>query len=176
MSEGEVWRDVVGYDGRYQVSNKGNVHSVERKDSIGRKRRGLTLKLEHHTSGYLYVNLYKNGVKKHKRVHRLVSEAFIPNPKKYSEVNHLDEVKTNNHVENLEWCDISHNINYGARSKKVSEKLAKKVRGVNIKTGEIITFRSTVEARNKGYFAVSQACRGAYYGGNLYKGHRWSYE
>ena len=176
MSKGEVWRDVVGYEGLYKVSDRGNVFSVERLNSRGHKCGGRILKPIYNRGGYLTFDLCKNGKVKTKSTHRLVAEAFIPNPNGLPQVNHIDEVKVNNNVENLEWCDTSHNINHGERNKKVSQKLSKKVIGVNIKTSEIITFRSTVEARSKGYFAVSQACRGAYYGGNLYKGYRWSYE
>ena len=180
MSEKEIWKDVVGYDGRYKVSNKGNVRSVARKDSIGRKRGGRTLKSRDNGHGYLRLDLYKNGIRKSKRVHRLVAEAFIPNHNNYLEINHKDENKTNNHVENLEWCTREHNINHGTRTEKVRQKRSKRVKGVNVETGEVITLNSTREAVNKGYSygSVAAACRGVYNrgGGNLYRGHRWSYE
>ena len=175
MTESEIWKDVVGYEGLYKVSNKGNVHSVARKDSMGRKWGGVTLRPSHNnTGGYLSVDLYKNGTRKKKRVHRLVAEVFIPNPNNYSEINHKDENKTNNHVENLEWCTSKYNINHGTRTERTS----KKVRAINIKTGVVTTFSSTAESGRKGYDqgAVSKASRGIYYGGNLYKGHKWSYE
>ena len=174
MNDSEVWKDVAGYEGLYKVSNKGNVFSVERKDTLGRKRGGVKLRPSHNnTGGYLSVDLYKNGIKEKKRVHRLVAEVFIPNPNYHSEINHKDENKTNNHVENLEWCTSKYNINHGTRTKRTS----KKVRAINIKTGEVTTFSSTAESGRKGYDqgAVSKACRGIYYGGNLYRGHKWSY-
>lgn len=176
MSGNEVWKDVLGYEGLYQVSNKGNVYSVERRDVMGRKWGGHTLKPASDKDGYLTVNLCKNGIIKNKKIHRLVSEAFIPNPNNFTQVNHRDEDKTNNNVGNMEWCDIRYNNNYGTRI----ERLSKKVRAVNIKTGEVLAFSSTAEVRNKGYDQgnVSRACRGVYNrgGGNLYKGHKWSYE
>ena len=175
MSEQEIWKDVVGYEGFYKVSNKGNIRSVERKDTLGRKWGGVTLRPSHNnTGGYLSVDLCKNGTRKKKRVHRLVAEVFIPNPNNYSEINHKDENKTNNHVENLEWCTSKYNINHGTRTERTS----KKVRAINIKTGVVTTFSSTAEARRKGYDqgAVSKASRGIYYGGNLYRNHCWSYE
>ena len=179
MTENEVWKDVAGYEGYYQVSNKGNVRSVER-IVRGRKYGGRTLRPAHDIGGYLYVVLSKNGVTKNKKVHRLVAEAFIPNPNNYLEINHKDEDKTNNHVENLEWCTREHNINHGTRTEKVRQKRSKRVKGVNVETGEIITLNSTREAVNKGYSygSVAAACRGVYNrgGGNLYRGHRWSYE
>ena len=178
MPESEVWMDVVGYEGYYKVSNKGNVRSVERTDALGRKQGGLTLRLAPHTGGYLCITLNKNGKKKTKLVHRLVAETFLPNPNNYPEVNHLDEDKTNNELSNLEWCEPSYNINYGPRNKKDAQTKSKKVRAINIESGEVATFSSTKDAMRKGYSSgnVSAACRGIYYGGNLYRGYEWSYE
>ena len=124
-------------------------------------------------------------MRKNKYVHRLVAEAFIPNPNNYLEINHKDEVKDNNNVENLEWCTSEYNKNHGKRTKKATQKLSKRVKGVNVETGEVITFNSTMEARRKGYYAVSKACRGVYKSNSVgkligdgctYKGYRWSYE
>ena len=187
MTESEVWKDVVGYEGLYKVSNKGNIYSVERIGINGRKLGGIILKPRYDRNGYLQVGIYKNGKQKSKTVHRLVAEAFIPNLNGFLEINHIDEDKINNHVKNLEWCTREYNINHGERTEKVTQKLSKKVRAINIKTGEVITFNSTAEARGKGYASsnVSVACRGVYKSpnGNLvggdgrtYKGHRWSYE
>lgn len=183
MTESEVWKDVLGYEGLYQVSNKGNVYSVERVSSQGKKCGGRILKLGYNRGGYLKVNLYKDGKMKTKIVHRLVAEAFIPNPNNYPEINHIDEVKDNNNIENLEWCTSKYNSNHGTRN----ERARKKVRAVNIKTGEVLSFNSTVEAGRKGYDqgGVSSACRGAYKNsrtkeligdGRTYKGHIWYYE
>lgn len=180
MTESEVWEDIVGYKGQYQVSDKGNVRSVDRIDSRGRKRKGALLKLIYDKDGYIIVNLYKNGIGVQKKVHRLVTEAFIPNPNGLPQVNHRDEVKANNNVENLEWCTSEYNNNHGTRL----ERIRKKVRGVNIKTGEVLIFSSTVEAGREGYSNVDKACRGIYNDGRgkligdgrTYKGHKWSYE
>ena len=181
MSESEIWKDVVGYEGFYKVSNKGNIHSVERRDNMGRNHGGRTLRPTTTKKGYLRVELHKNGVMKRKLIHRLVAEAFIPNPKSFLEVNHKNEVKTNNELSNLEWCDSNYNNNYGTRNERIS----KKVRAVNIVSGEVSLFNSITEAMNKGYSsAISQACKGVYKSSNgtligdgrTYKGHRWSYE
>ena len=174
MSGSEVWKDVSGYEGYYQVSNKGNVYSVERIDSRGQKCGGRTLKPRYDKDGYLIVTLYKNGAEKKKRVHRLVTEVFIPNPNGLPQVNHKDEIKDNNNAENLEWCTSAYNVNHGTRNERVS----KKVRAINVETGEVLTFKSITEAGRNGYAKghVSEACRGVYYGGNLYKGYKWSYE
>ena len=188
MSEDEIWKDVVGYEGLYKVSDKGNVYSVERKDSMGRKWGGHILRPGYTRGGYLKVDLFRNGIRKASKVHRLVTEAFIPNPNDYPQVNHIDEDKVNNNVENLEWCTSKYNNIHGTRTKRVTEKTSKKVRAVNIKTGEVLTFSSTLEAGSKGYSqgTVSTSCRGVYKDnktgkliggdGRTYKGHRWYYE
>ena len=179
MTESEIWKDVVGYEGLYKVSNKGNIHSLERLNSRGRKCGGRMLKPRHHAGGYLRVSLYENGIKKDELVHRLVLEAFVENPNNLPEVNHKDENPSNNELSNLEWCDARHNNNHGTRNERIAQTLSKEVRAVNIKTGEILTFNSTQEAGRKGYSQghVAAACRGDYNtgGGNLYRGHRWSY-
>lgn len=181
----EVWKDIAGYEGLYQVSNKGNIYSVEREDSRGNKCGGRTLKTTHNSKGYLKLDLSKNGIKKTRTVHRLVAQAFIPNQNNYLEINHKDENKTNNNVENLEWCTSKYNNNHGTAIKRRVQSNSKRIKAVNVETGEVTTFSSTAEARRKGYHSggVSSACRGVYKsgsgkligGGNLYKGHKWYY-
>ena len=111
----EVWKDVVGYEGLYQVSNQGRVKSLW----FGKER---ILKPGREKKGYLQVCLSKNGKMKHYKVHRLVGQSFIQNPNNLPEINHRDEDKTNNRVENLEWCDRKYNNNYGNHNQKVFEK------------------------------------------------------
>lgn len=177
MTKSEVWKDVVGYEGFYQVSNKGNVYSVERKDSRGQRRGGRILKPRYTRRSYIQVQLWKNGKSKNKYTHRLVAESFIPNPKGFLEINHKDENKSNNRVENLEWCTREYNNTYGTRIERIVQKKSKKVRAVNVKTGEVLTFNSVKEAEKKGYHNTSQACRGTYgTRGHLYKGYVWSHE
>ena len=185
MTESEVWKDVIGFEGFYKVSNKGNVYSVGRKHARGVNRGGRILKPVYDKDGYSRVSLYKNGIVTRKRTHRVVAEAFIPNPNGFPQVNHRDEVKDNNNVENLEWCDARYNSNYGTRNIRKAQAKSKKIRAVNIKTNEAITFNSVKEAGYKGYSngAVSRACRGTYKtitgkligDGRTYKGYRWEY-
>ena len=188
MPESEIWKDVVGFEGLYKVSNKGNVYSVERISSQGNECGGFTLKPTITRGGYLQVKLYKDGIREHKYVHRIVAKAFIPNPNNYPEINHKDEDKTNNYMGNLEWCTREYNNNHGTRIERVAQAQSKKVRAVNVETGEVLTFNSTAEAGCKGYDrgGVSAACRGVYKDnatgkliggdGHTYKGHKWSYE
>ena len=186
MTESEVWRDVVEFEGFYKVSNRGDVYSVERRDVMGRKCGGRTLKTLRGKDGYLRINLSKNGITKQYLIHRLVAQAFIPNQNNYLEINHKDENKTNNRVENLEWCTRKYNMNYGTRNERANQTQSKKVKAINIKTGEVLAFNSAKEAGNKGYsrLSVSKACGGVYKNtkgeligdGHLYRGYKWSYE
>jgi hypothetical protein len=114
----EVWKAVVGYEGLYQVSNLGNVRSL----GHDAWHKGRTLKQVFDGKGnYLFVGLHKDGKTKQRNVHRLVAEAFIPNPTKLPCVNHINEVKTDNRAENLEWCTIEYNSNYGSAKKNMIE-------------------------------------------------------
>ena len=121
----EIWRPVVGYEGLYEVSSYGRVRSMDRyvKYSNGRinLHKGRILSPGKDTNGYLQVILTCNGKHKSIKVHRLIVQAFIPNPDNLLEVNHKDEDKTNNSVDNLEWCTRKYNINYGSRKDKVRD-------------------------------------------------------
>ena len=116
----ETWKPIKNYEGLYEVSNKGQVRSLNYKRTGEIK----ILKLRVDKYGYLQVHLSKNGKHYAKSIHRLVAQTFIPNPNNYSQVNHKDEKRDNNNVENLEWCNCKYNNNYGNRNKKISELLA----------------------------------------------------
>ncbi|WP_260301600.1 NUMOD4 motif-containing HNH endonuclease [Schleiferilactobacillus harbinensis] len=120
----EKWKDIEHYEGIYQVSNLGRVRSIPRVDGIGHPWHGKVLKPTPQRNGYLNVSLLDgHGNRKKMRVHRLVAQAFVPNPNNYQEVNHLDECRTNNCASNLEWCTTQQNLNYGTRSKKQSQSM-----------------------------------------------------
>lgn len=119
----EIWKPIRGYEGRYEISNFGNVASL--RFARGSNRR--LLKQSTNTWGYSQVTLSKDKVKKNFTVHRLVAEAFVDNPNNFKQINHIDENKSNNKAENLEWCNSLYNVNYGERTTKVSNTLKRPV-------------------------------------------------
>lgn len=121
MSEKEIWKDIEDYKGLYQVSNLGRVRSLERVDSNGHSVKEKVLASFPNRNGYLKVNLYRDRNIKQVSVHRLVAAAFLDNPDNLPEVNHIDEDKGNNLVENLEWCTASYNTNYGTRNERAAK-------------------------------------------------------
>ena len=152
MKNNEIWKDILGYEGLYQVSNLGRVKSLK----YGKEK---ILKPRKNTKGYLSIKLYKNGLKKTYYVHRLTAQTFIPNPNDLTEINHKDEDKENNRVENLEWCDRKYNNNYGTRTVKCSKLVLQFT-----KTGEFVNeWKSTMDVeRNLGYdhSKISACCNG----------------
>ena len=116
----EIWKDINEYEGKYQISNLGRVKSL----NYARRKQERILKpgIQKKT-GYISVTLLKERKKKTKTIHRLVAETFIPNPENLHQINHKDENKQNNCVDNLEWCSAKYNSNYGHRNEKISKKL-----------------------------------------------------
>lgn len=107
----EEWKDIAGFEGMYQVSNMGQVRSLDRLDSRGYKYKGRTVKPST-SKGYQYAHLCKLSKYTTISIHRLVALAFIPNPDNLPQVNHIDGNKQNNHVSNLEWVTEKENINH----------------------------------------------------------------
>lgn len=106
----EIWKPIEGYEGLYEISSYGRVKSL---------KRNIILIPKKEPTGYLRCNLYLNKNMKTVSIHRLVAQAFLPNPDGLPQVNHRDEDKTNNRVENLEWCTVKYNNDYGTRKEKV---------------------------------------------------------
>jgi hypothetical protein len=133
MSNNEIWKDVIGYEGLYQVSNFGRLKSFWRKKEI-------IMKPSNNGWGYYFVSLRKNETKiKSITIHRLVAEAFILNPENKEQVNHIDGNKLNNHVFNLEWCTRLENMRHGFKmgliktSKEHQINMTNKAKDVNLK-------------------------------------------
>ena len=167
----EIWKDKEGYEGKYQISNRGNVKSL----NYLRTGKERILKPQKTGKGYLFVYLYKDGKAKKYLVHQLVATVFCDNPHGFKEVNHIDEDKTNNCANNLEWCSRSYNCSYNDRAKKAGKKTSEKLRGrklseehikkmskpviaINKRTGLKIEFVSSREAERETGIAQQNIC------------------
>lgn len=111
----ENWKDIKGYEGLYQVSDRGRIKSLNY-NHTGKEK--LLKPKTNRKKGYLNIALYKYGKTEYPSVHRLVAEAFIPNPDNLPQVNHKDENPTNNNVDNLEWCTAKYNLEYNNGQKR----------------------------------------------------------
>ena len=182
----EHFVDTEGFEGLYQTSDEGRVKSLARdivyKDGRIRHQEEKLLKPIVDKGGYLRVALCKDGKREYKSVHRLVAEAFIPNPLNLPEVNHKDEDKTNNRVENLEWCTHEYNQNYGSRNQRVAEAHTNGITSKQVfqysLDGELVAiWPSTQECGRNGFNqgAVSDCCNNKYMriGNNKYKDYIW---
>lgn len=158
----EMWKDLKGYHGHYKISNLGGLHNLVKGT--------ITYGCIDKSTGYERFTLYKDGkISETPYVHRLVAMHFLPNPYNHSEVNHIDEDKTNNCVSNLEWCDREYNCNYGTRNKRSGQsrvnhpKKSKSIIGISKTNGLIMEFPSMAEAErqtNIAHQSISACCRG----------------
>lgn len=166
----EVWKEILGFDILYEVSNLGRVRTRYFKE------RGYTfeyrfLKPVDNGNGYLRFNWKLNGKQKTVYLHKLVATAFVENPNGYKEVNHLDENKKNNYADNLQWVSHVENCNHGTRNKRVAEKTSKSI--LCVETG--IKYKSVSEAAH--YMgivktAISNCLNGR---SNTAAGYHWGY-
>jgi hypothetical protein len=168
----EEWRDVVGYEGKYLVSNIGNIKSVKR-DKI------LTPKKNH--DGYLRIQLWKNNKAVFVSIHRLVAESFIPNHENKPFVNHIDGTKNNNLVENLEWVTQSENVrhawNNGFCGGSINGKHSKAVDQYDLNGNYINTYPSTMEVERQlgiPHSQISNVCKKKK-NYNTAGGYKWQY-
>lgn len=132
------------------------------------------LKLTVEKDGYLVVGLRANGMLTQKRVHRLVAEAFIDNPLNKTQVNHINELKTDNRLDNLEWSTPKENTNHGTCIERSAANRSIAVTGINKLTGESLTFKSSMEAQRNGFIAskITACCKGRQ---KTHKGFFWEY-
>ena len=155
----EIYVDIKGYEGLYQVSNKGNVKSLI--SNKGTKREKILNPII--GRGYNRVRLFKNKQNRLYSVHRLVAEAFLPNPNNYPCVNHKDECKTNNNVENLEWCTHKYNSNYGTSIQRQIEIKNKKTYQYDKQYVLLAVYDSVKQASdetNIDHRFIASCCRG----------------
>lgn len=173
----EIWKDIKEYYGLYQVSNIGNVKSLNYRRSGEEK----ILRPMVDRGGYLQVELWRNGKCKRLLVHRLVLMTFAPidNMKKL-EVNHKDENKKNNNLDNLEWCDKSYNNNYGSRTQRSAQSRSIPVVQLDPTTNKVVNvYCSAREAEKQGFNQsnITQCCKNKFsrQGNNIYKDYKWRY-
>lgn len=189
----EIWKDISGYEGLYQVSNLGRVKRLEwKRFSLGKWQtiKEKILKQTISTTGYWHISLNKNGKHYTYKVHRLVAEAFIPNPDNLPCINHKDNNPLNNNVKNLEWCTYKYNNNYGNHNeklrqsrlgKKASEEAKQKMRNASPKRLSVqcietkTIYKSINEASRKTGIdasSISKACKGK---NKTAGGYHWKY-
>lgn len=164
----EEWRPIEGYP-NYEVSNMGRVKSLNYNHTKKEKllKQGIT------NRGYYRIQIYNNQIVKCS-VHRLVATAFIPNPDNLPCVNHRDENPQNNSVENLEWCDVKYNANYGTAIKRSTTKRSKQIYQYNLQGELLKIWNSTMECGRNGFIQsnITQCCNGKR---KTHKGFIWSY-
>ena len=184
----ETWKDIKGYEGYYQISDLGNVRSVDRFDGV-HERKGSILKPNLKQNGYMQVGLRKHSTRKWFGIHRLVAIHFIENPDNKPQVNHIDGNKQNNSVNNLEWVTEKENQNHAAQTglrdnmpkgKKhvnygkcgADSKSAKPVVRYNPQTGEIKIYKAKILAKDDGFdiTSISKCCHKKL---KTHKGYEW---
>lgn len=167
--EGEIWKEVKGYDGDYEISNYGRFKSYKRGEQI--------IKPSLDRNGYPTVGLYKDGISKTINIHRLVAEHFVGGYKEGLVVNHIDENKTNNHFENLEWVTQYENVHHGTRTQRQSQTMIKK--GINCKKIYCVeldkvfnSIKEASETTNTNRTSISYSLRGVQHTAG---GYHWVY-
>ena len=171
----EIWCDIKNYEGLYQVSNWGRVKSLY--DGRHKKFREKILRPCKNSYGYLRVCFRQNCKSKWYSVHRLVLMTFNPiDGMENLEVNHINEFKDDNRLENLEWCNSSYNNTYNDKHKKVGEKESIPIVQIDLATNKVVNvWKSSMAAEREGGFhrgAINECCRGKR---KTHKGYKWQY-
>lgn len=173
----EKWKDIIGYEGLYQASSLGNIRSLDRYDCRGNWIKGKVMKPRLINSGYLMVHFRnENGKRKGLLVHRLVAQAWIDNPEGKKQVDHIDENKLNNRVENLRWATPKENTNHGTGMKRAALSRGISVAQLTEDNEVIAIFPSLAEAGRKTKIndsAIGACCSGRFKHAGGYK---WRYE
>lgn len=166
----DTWRPVKGYEDGYIINQIGTVISLNYRNTGKPKK----LAASDNGSGYLMICPSKNGTSTPELIHRLVANTFIPNPNNLPQVNHIDEDKLNNSVNNLEWVTRSQNLKHGTARSRMVEKQSKPVVAKDLNGEVILEFSSLNEAGRIGYDPsnISKCCRGIR---ASYKGLKWEY-
>lgn len=172
----EMWRPIKGYEGKYEISSSGRVKSITGWKNVGNeiyKPQGIIMK-QGINREYKKIDLCKHGKHTTYKVHRLVAEAFVPNPNNYPQINHKDEDPFNNHATNLEWCTQEYNINYGTRVRRITKKISKKVGQYTLDGKLVKVWKSTHDAGRHGYHQghVWACCRGK---AKTHAGYKWHF-
>ena len=178
----EIWKDIAGYEGFYQVSNLGRIRSLDREVRCSNSIRfycGRVLSCGMDNHGYMRVILARAGKHKCRQVHRLVAEAFILNPDNLPEVNHKDENPTNNCADNLEWCSKIYNLEYGTgRARSMQAQHRKPVQQFDLCGNLVAEFESVSNAarfigKPKDAAAITKCCVGKH---RTAYGYIWRYK
>jgi hypothetical protein len=168
----EVWKDIKGYEGIYQVSNLGRVKGLRKRNNAYNVyyKKEFIMKLQKNHKGYLKVQLNNDLIKRKMFfVHRLVAEAFIPNPNNLPQINHKDENKENNVVDNLEWCDNSYNQKYGSTCDYRRKKVVQLDKNANV----LKIWRSITEACEHYGIPISNISAVCHHKRKTIKGYKW---
>lgn len=154
----EIWKDIKGYEGLYRASNLGRVKSLERIDARGRKRKQKILKPQMLNNGYYQVLLSKNSIRKFYYVHRLVYEAFNDPIPENMQVNHINEIKTDNRLSNLNLMTCKENINYGTGIERRAKSKSKSVLQFDLNDNLIKEFPSLMKVYRELGFSCQNIC------------------
>ena len=152
----EIWKDILGYEGIYQVSNLGNVRCLVFRNNRYCINKIFNKKLAHDKKGYVRTTLTNNGVTKYFLVHRLVAQAFLDNPNNLPLVNHKDENPTNNNVNNLEWCTAKYNFEYSNVAKRLAKYKKKKINQYDLSGNFIKQWECMQDIQR--YLNISKQC------------------